>query len=356
MKLKRISISIILIFEFFCLAVVIIMPLLAEIQFNSVEKLIAKYLWKDAEAKLEIAMKIDPYNSRYLARRGEFLFTQSTYKDNPIPLLKIAEEYYGRASGLNPRCAEYFTKQGQINLAIFLEDPSSMGLIRRAFANFKKAIEDDPNGFNTAYAVGYSSLSAWKYLNESEKGIAIDRLRYSLKQKPWYSEYIYPHILRETQDPELLERIMPEVMKKRWVDVDKIANLKSSASKTNVSNVILKSDWQGAGLSENNIYKDGNMYWSGTIYGAMLFPKGSASINVEAKASQADGVYPYMLVSLDGERAGSAYVDGAEFKEYSFSVNTDGGVKVLGVTFTNDGGNKNEDRNLYVGKARVREK
>src|SRR3989338_3933990 len=349
-------INIFLIISFACLAIIIRAPFIAEARFDAAERLIAGYMWKDAEKRLGEVIKIDPYDSRYPARLGEFLFSQSGYKDNNIPLLNKAEEYYGRASGLNPRCAEYFTKQGQINLAIFLEDPSSMGLIRRAFANFKKAIEDDPNGFNTAYAVGYSSLSAWKYLNESEKGIAIDRLRYSLKQKPWYSEYIYPHILRETQYPELLERIMPEVMKKRWVDVDKIANLKSSASKTNVSNVILKSDWQGAGLSENNIYKDGNMYWSGTIYGAMLFPKGSASINVEAKASQADGVYPCMLVSLDGERAGSAYVDGAEFKEYSFSVNTDGGVKVLGVTFTNDGGNKNEDRNLYVGKARVREK
>lgn len=82
------------------------------------------------------------------------------------------------------------------------------------------------------------------------------------------------------------------------------------------------------------------MYWSGTIYGAMLFPKGPASINVEANASHAGGIYPCMLVSLDGEISGSAYIDSAEFKEYSFDVNTDGGIKVLGITFANDGGNK----------------
>lgn len=149
---------------------------------------------------------------------------------------------------------------------------------------------------------------------------------------------------------------MPEIETKQWVDLEEIGSLKKLAARTGASNIISVSDWQGKASDGSNSYKGGNMYWSGTIYGAMLFPKGSASISVEANASQADGVYPCMLVSLDGERAGSAYIDSAEFKEYSFDVNTDGGVKVLGVTFTNDGGNKNEDRNLYVGKAQVKEK
>lgn len=349
-------INISLIISFVCLAVVIIAPFMAQARFDAAERLVTNYMWKDAEKRLVEAIKFDPYNSRYPARLGEFLFSQSGYKDNPIPLLKIAEEYYSRASGLNPRYAEYFTKQGEINLAIFLEEPSNTGLIRRAFANFKKAIEDDPSGFNAAYEVGYSSLSAWKYLNESEKTIAIDRLRHSLKQKPWYSEYIYPHLLQKTQDTKLLELITPEIETKQWVDLEEIGSLKKLAARTGASNIISISDWQGKASDRSNSYKGGNMYWSGTIYGAMLFPKGSASINVEAKASQAYGVYPYMLMSLDGERAGSAYVDSAELKEYSFAVNTDGGVKVLGVTFTNDGGNENEDRNLYVGKAQVKEK
>lgn len=133
-------INIFLIILFICLAVVIIAPFMAQAQFDAAERLVAGYMWKDAEKRMGEAIKIDPYNSRYPARLGEFLFSQSGYKDNPIPLLKTAEEYYSRASGLTPRYAEYFTKQGEINLAIFLEGPSNTELIRRAFANFKKRL------------------------------------------------------------------------------------------------------------------------------------------------------------------------------------------------------------------------
>ena len=74
-----------------------------------------------------------------------------------------------------------------------------------------------------------------------------------------------------------------------------------------------------------------------------------------AKGSAADGIYPYMIVELDGEGIGEMFVDSTDWKEYLFDVDTDGGMKVLSVTFANDGGNekKGEDRNLYVGKVRV---
>ena len=346
-------VNILLAILFTCLAVIIIMPFMAEAQFEAAEGLVTQYLWKDAEKMMEEAIKISPYNSRYPAGLGEFLFTQSGYKDDPVPLLNKAQDCYERAARLNPRCAEYQVKLGQIKLSFFLEDTSKTRYIRDAFANFKKAIENDPNGFNVAYAVGYSGLSVWKDLDEGEKAIVIDRLRYSLKQKPWYSEYIYPRLLQETGSVKLLELIMPEIEVKQWVDPEKIESMKRGVSQDAVSDVISRSGWQGASADGRNIYENGNMYWKGTIYAVMRFTKGEASIKVEAKGSPADGVYPYMLVSLDGKRAGSAYVDSAEFKEYSFAADTDDGIKVLSVTFTNDGGNSKEDRNLFIGKARV---
>ena len=58
-----------------------------------------------------------------------------------------------------------------------------------------------------------------------------------------------------------------------------------------------------------------------------------------------------MVVELDGEEIGEVYVDSSEWKDYSFVTETDGGKKVLSVSFINDGGNKGkgEDRSLYVG-------
>ena len=126
------------------LAIAISAPFMAEARLYAAEKLSDGYLWKDAEIQLVEAMKIDPHDSRYPARLGEFLFTQAGYKDNQTPLLKKAEGYYERAAALNPRCAEYFVKLGQIDVDLFLID--------KAFENFRRAMADDPNGFNTAYA------------------------------------------------------------------------------------------------------------------------------------------------------------------------------------------------------------
>ena len=105
MKIIRTAVNFALISAVVCLLVVIMISLFAQVQFDLAEKLITKYLWKDAEAKLGLAIKIDPYDSRYPARLGEFLFTQAGYKDNQTPLLKKAEGYYRRAAALNPRCA-----------------------------------------------------------------------------------------------------------------------------------------------------------------------------------------------------------------------------------------------------------
>ncbi|MDD5136696.1 MAG: carbohydrate-binding domain-containing protein [Candidatus Omnitrophica bacterium] len=351
--LRRISINLILIAAFAAISFAILVPLFAEVQFYSAEKLITKYLWKDAEEKLLLAIKTDPINSKYPARLGEFLFTQSAYKDDPAPLLKKAEEYYRRAAALNPRRADYFTKLGRIKLALFLEDPSGKKLIKDAFGYFKKAAANDPNGFNAAYEAGYSGLAVWKYLNEDEKALVVGRLKCSLENKPWYSEYIYSQVLRMTEDPELLELIIPEIEAKRWVSLEKVGKLKSDTPQAKVTGMILRRDWQGTALGSSDVYENGNMYWTGTVYGAMLFPKGDAQIEIEAKGNPAGGIYPYMLISLDGKKIGSAYVDSAEFKKYSFNADTEGGVKILGVTFTNDGGSKKEDRNLYVGNAQV---
>ena len=97
------------------------------------------------------------------------------------------------------------------------------------------------------------------------------------------------------------------------------------------------------------------MYWSGTIHRMINLPEGEAVIKIEIKGSQANGIWPYMIVALEGEEIGETFVDNSEWKEYSFHINSNGGEKILSVTFVNDGGNKrkNEDRNLYIGEVSV---
>ncbi|MDD3905695.1 MAG: carbohydrate-binding domain-containing protein [Candidatus Omnitrophica bacterium] len=351
--IKQVAISVILISVFAVVSFVVVVPFPAETQFNSARKLVAEYLWKDANAKLEQAIAIDPFNSQYPAALGEFLFTQSNYKDNKAPLLKAAAKCYERANCLNPRCAEYYAKLGQINIRLFIDGAGKKKYLDKAFEDFRKAIENDPNGFNTAYAVGYSGLAVWKELKEEERVMVIDRLRYALKQKPWYSQYIYPRLLQETRNVELLESVMPDLDLEQWVTPEKIKSLKKDVPQAGASNIISRSAWRGLTADGKNVYANGNMYWSGTIYGAMLLPEGPARVIIEAGGSPVNGIYPYMLVSLDGKKTGAAYVDSSGYKEYVFDVNTNGGVKILGVTFTNDDGNNKEDRNLFIGDARI---
>jgi hypothetical protein len=67
------------------------------------------------------------------------------------------------------------------------------------------------------------------------------------------------------------------------------------------------------------------------------------------------GIYPYMIVEMDGETIGETFVS-SDWKKYSFGINTDGGLKAISVTFANDGGDaaKGEDRNMYVGNAEIK--
>ena len=261
--MKKLLISVVLLFGFVCLVSIILISLFAAIQFESAEKLITQYRWKDAECNLELAMNTAPYNSQYLARFGEFLFTQAGYSDNQMPPLKKSTEYYSRAARLNPRCAEYFVSLGRIYVGLFMNEQRDGGAkqgkeyINKAFNNFRKALVNDPNGFNTAYAIGYSGLAVWNNINESEKALVVDRLRFSLKQKPWYSEYIYSQVLRETDNPEIIESIIPEVESRHWVDLQTIKKLKDDVGPGKVTSVIARSNWQGASFDGGNAYENG---------------------------------------------------------------------------------------------------
>ena len=84
--LKRISINIILILLLVVIGAVIILSLLAQIQFEQAKKLELKYHWRKAETEYKTALQFNPFNAEYLAGAGDFLVLQSKYYKNKFAL------------------------------------------------------------------------------------------------------------------------------------------------------------------------------------------------------------------------------------------------------------------------------
>lgn len=360
-KLIHILISITLLAIFIFLVSVIKIPILAEMQYDMAQKLVAKYRWSTAETNFKKAINIDRFNSRYFAGFGEFLIREGSYDDRKKPFFERARALYERALALNPSSAEYAAKLGEIQLCLFLEDEGSdPGLVREAFHNFKRAVRNDPNGFNVSYMTGYASISVWKFLKEEERGFILDRLKYSIKTNPYYARYIYPKLWEKTKDLSLLKRITPETPRANdeqyffLKKAKRIEEVKKEGEAT-ASNAISAREWRGQPTSGKSIYENGEMYWDGAIYAAIRVPEGALVLKIQAKGSPADGTYPYMIVEIDGDKVGETFVYSTEWKEYIFKIWPDAGVKALSITFTNDGINqtKGEDRNLFVGEAKV---
>lgn len=325
----------ILIMVFILAVAAIILQFAADLQFNSAKKLESVYLWQEAKGKYRLAVKLNPFNAQYFAGYGDFLRDKSLYQEDRIAWLKMAENLYERALELNPRCAEYALSSGQVKLELFLSDKDKfkdrLGL---GLDVLKRALENDPNGFNTSYSAGYAGMKVWDNLNAVEQEWVLDRFR---KIRP-------------------VESAQEKKEKLKRIERIKQGNLSQS--------------WQGKSKG-GDVYENGNMYWEGTVDTVLNVPKGKAMLKIQAKGSPADGIWPYMLVELDGEEIGETFVNSPEWKEYEFRVDTSGTVplggqksaltgtvpsdtlRVLSVTFTNDGGNKEEDRNLYVGEVRI---
>ncbi len=118
---------------------------------------------------------------------------------------------------------------------------------------------------------------------------------------------------------------------------------------------INKAQWRGK--SGKNVYKNGAMYWSGSISAPIVLEQGKHSLYIRAKAAPAGGIWPLMEVRLGDDIVYMTYVDKNNWQEYSFYVfRSEAGAAKLTVSFVNDGGDvkTGEDRNLFIGDVRIR--
>ena len=97
------------------------------------------------------------------------------------------------------------------------------------------------------------------------------------------------------------------------------------------------------------------MYWQGVVYKLVNLPENASMIKIQAKGDSAYGIWPYMVAEINGEEIGENFVSSCDWKEYTFNVDEKPGLKILSVTFLNDGGEweKGIDRNLYVGEVEI---
>ncbi|MFC1645700.1 carbohydrate-binding domain-containing protein [Candidatus Omnitrophota bacterium] len=381
--IRRIAVNIFLLVFFSLLIAAVSLPLVTELQFDRAKRLEIGYRWAKAKETYFKVLSLNPLNADFFTQTGDFLLRQSVYSKNEEEVFKEAKELYQRASQLNPAYGYYRFLLGRVQ--------KNLGDLKGALVNFKAAAKLDPYNSRTNYLIGANMLSVWNNLSDAEKDFTLTRLRYALTARPDYSTNIYQYILSYTGDFDALEKATPQYLisynnlysftlnnrleqyrkdvyekvkfyrekeESQEIKSEMVSRLKAfeelKKMKSPLEGLVVPQDWQGyAEGHSRRKFEDGNMYWSGTMNTVVNMPKGNTEISIEARGAPASGVYPYMIVELDGEEIGETVVDSGDWRQYSFVVNTNGGIKVLSVTYANDERRNNEDRNLFIGDTRI---
>jgi len=336
--MKKYVSSTIFFLVFSLLAMVVIRPYLASIAINEAKKCETGYDWALADRKIALALRLDPFSAENYTVAGRLYAIRASIKKDKIPLLLESEGKYIKAYRLNPRDTVSLVELAALEKELFLADPAvykdrlghSVGFYRGAF-------DLDPNNYLVNFEIGRNLTGLWKYLDDKEKDFALERFKSCLELVPWYSEKV---------NDALMYNLGSEVWKYR----KKVFVV--GAPKKRIAD---GPAWTGRADGPGNVYENGNMYWTGTVSRTIEVPEGACVIKIKARGSSALGVWPYMIVELDGSEIGEAYVDSPEWEYYVFNADTKGGTKILSVTFTNDGGDpkRGTDRNLYVGEVEV---
>lgn len=228
--------------------------------------------------------------------------------------------------------------------------------------NLLKAITSDNfNAQNNLYNFLVSN-NLWQFWKEQAVIVSIykqkERLEEFNKERDERSQAVKSLKQNLETERKLAEAGVLERIDGKWQaaerEGDALEYQKAFASRYK-EGLVLPEDWEGKSFDEKYTSRDGNMYWPCTISSLIYLPKGKIALKIKARGTPASGMYPYMIVELDGEVIGETFLDSSEWKEYVFKTDTDGGIKVLSISYVNDTYiNKNgkaEDRNLFIGEA-----
>jgi tetratricopeptide (TPR) repeat protein len=392
--MRKLTTDVLLIIFFVFLLIAETLPFLSETLISRAQNAIKEHQPERAEGYARRALRLDPFNAEVIFFNAGLLIPGSSARGDGLARLAKAEKLYKQALKLNDRCASCYVALARTQ-AIKGKIENDRIYLQESVKNLKRAFAKDPNGFSAAYESVYVAVILWDYLSEDERTLFLDRMKYCLEAKPWDQQFIYAHLWNKTRDFTLLLRITPDTVRgnkmlhkfivnnrdlclkyrkeqelalldcmlrndpegmakresNKQEEIERIRRLAAPATDS-----ITPMAWQGTSANGKNVYKDGCMYWTGTIYAPAYIPKGVVSLAIDAKGEEARGVWPYMVVEIDGEEVGGTFVASAEWEKYVFETRSlKEGTGVIGVSFINDGSEpeKQKDRNLYVGAAKI---
>ncbi len=381
-KLKYMLVKIAVSLLFILIVSFVVMILAADIHFSRAQHLESLGSLSKAGDHYIAALKFSPLDSDYAASYGSFILRKDNDKKDKSYGFQQAKSLYEKAISLNPGHAHYRYLLGTLLI-------DSGANIDEAGENFRAANERDLYNLRQNYLIGYNLLFVWDKLDQDLKKFAIQRLRYYIGEMPWRSGEVYEHVMRYTGDfiwvedvcpptPEahrhlyefIRERDLWEYRKRVKDRLNGILSIERSGGsvrrgsyKDKIVRMLRSKDqelekdkWSGISANGQNFYKDGKMYWEGSVHTLIELSAGEATIEIQARGEPANDISPYMLVKIEGEEIGEAFVESEEWKVYPFNVFSEGGEKVITVTYLNNGGKKRkgEDRNLYVGEVSVK--
>lgn len=375
------------------LSVTVVLPFVAEVHNNRALSLEKNSQWLKADQVYQRALQLNPFCVEYYNNRANFLVSQyENQKDER--LLTQAEELYKKSIRLNPRYATTWYRLGKLTVL-----QGEMGLKPREIAYsdaieyFKNAINCDKYNININYFIAKILIKKWDVLDDEARSFVLERFKFIFPLKPEYSINIYSSILYYTKKMENVQKVIPQTLaahkhlyayvernnlwqfrktQKKKVDMFrkreepemfererslKVAELEKIKEKrgNTAETYIMRNEWTGK--TADNVFENGNMYWDGTIHSVINVPKGPSVVHLMAKGDPGNGIYPYIIVELDGKEIGEHYVASKEWGKYSYPVDTHGGFQVLSVTYVNFYFRKNNDvydhRRVCVGKAWV---
>ena len=287
-----------------------------------------------------LAVRFDFLSAENNAAIGRSYMVRASTAKAKASFLLEAESRYKTACRLNPYDTVNLLEFAVLEKELFLSAPAKYkDRLNSALDYFHKVSALDPKNYIIDYEIGRNCVELWQYLDDENKKYAVEKLKACLKLMPDYHDKVYQILLNNSKNHDL------------WKYRREIFDMIDAKNKR----IAFGPEWSGKADDGVNIYKNGNMYWAGTASRTIEVPKGKALIKIKARGDESRGVWPYMIVELDGQEIGETFVDSAEWKEYGFKTDTNGGTKVLSVTFPNDGADKKEgtDRNLYVGDVEV---
>ncbi len=111
-----------------------------------------------------------------------------------------------------------------------------------------------------------------------------------------------------------------------------------------------QSDWEGP--------QDGHLYSKGRCWLETSLPEGDTFFRISAKGQKGGSDWPYMVLWLNEEMVGGAWVSSDHWEFYRFEKRIKPGLYKISVEFINDfyGETPEDDRNLYVGDLEIFQK